>query len=182
MSKRWVYLSGVISALAGRGVSISVLNDAHEAIANAIRSGDVPTLGRRLEYTATADERIEKKISDSNHVDVFFSSVQSRRHEGSTKWGMVKVELGRLEEYLRENDMLSERATLTPEEELAEWLRNHNDEPVLIKDKLRADIKSGKHPLSAVCSGLSDRAFDQAWASGAPDRWKRPGKRRKLIA
>lgn len=197
----WVLLRDCLAALAERGASISARNDAHEAIANAVRSRKVLVRGRS--GTFGTDESIDQRISACDEIDVLFSSSIKEKSKtanpyGSIIWTGVHVEMNSLESYLRTYGMLDERATGTrdrlkrqPNEpvwatgtrdlhmQLRAWLKRQPNEPVPTKASLREAINAGKHEeLSRYyqTTKLSRRALDREWAN-APCNWRASGRR-----
>jgi hypothetical protein len=73
-----------------------------------------------------------------------------------------------------------DRPTLAAEIKMRDWLLQQVNDPPARKDDVLAEARAGRL-IGKVGKRLGRNSFDRAWDEHAPDAWKKPGKRKKVL-
>jgi hypothetical protein len=154
--------------------------DREGAIANALRSGEVPIRARA--EGSFAFEQIDNRMNADAEVDPLLNKIVLRDQRGMKKVFVDaeadQNELWRwLQQYAlpanyRANGVepLSESAS-----KLRDWLRGRRENEMITKETALAKFRSEQDtPIKTIRS----RDFEAAWKHGAPESWKCQGRRK----
>ena len=150
-----------------------------DAIANAVRSGEVPTRGRLNEgysYSDRSFDRIEKRLNHKARVEVFSNTVYCETARVDVFGNKVYCETTYIDVegdrppiifWIAKNAV---PANFVPDE-CRLWLMTRPEHPRLTKDHAFNKFK-------ATHGRIGNNAFDRAWSAAAHPSWRWPGRPR----
>jgi hypothetical protein len=174
----WKPLSSILISLndVAHPLFLALRGLGEEAIANAVRSGEVPVRARRPSH---AFDRIEKRLSPEADIQVILNRIILHRGGWGEEFVDAAADQPCLEEWLRENAipaafLIEEEKPTGVEAECRDWLTSQPESPPMIKDGAFRKFNSTRPKHDQI----SKRAFNRCWAWSARDSWRKPGRRK----
>jgi len=159
------------------GVYGDFYNGLQSAIANGVRSREVPVRGRRriseyapaFERYAQAFERIEESLNHEADVRVFGNEIYCKKHTYFSTYFDVEADRQALIRWLLKNAVPAN----FPLNECCLFLMMLPEHPRLTKEQARKEYARPKYKHKRITS----YAFDRAWSVAAHPSWRQPGRR-----